>query len=296
VYADACDEPNDSESAACKLAPDSQVEGFIESFADVDLYTVELPDAATLRVDMVPPGDFRLSLLGPDGAVLVRPIGEGVAPRQFRYRNPTAGKVFIKVESAQGDASSELPYTLRYSLEPDGAAGSSAVLMPLAPGLTQTKPTEALTTVDEAGRDARRQFLRDGNNSDGLWAEVRFERPRTFRGFRSGWVTVYSRVTVTSDVASAQRLYRDVAAQDYPEATEPRGPEFDPKIDSIGDESSVKGNCPKTCADEEPMVHVRIVFRDANAVGVLYVWGMGGSEGSTVESAAWLAQQMAGRI
>jgi hypothetical protein len=296
ALADACNEPNDSESGACKLAPDAQVEGFIESFADIDLYAVDLPDAANLRVDMVPPGDFRLSLQGPDGNVLVRPVGEGTAPRQIRYRNPTAGRVFIKVHSAQGDASSELPYTLKYSLEPDGAGGTDAALVPLGPGLTQSKPTEALTTLEEAGRDATRQFLRDGKNADGAWAEVRYERPRTFRGFRSGWVTVFSRVTVTDDVASAQRLYRDVAAQDYPEATEARGPEFDPKLDTIGDESSVKANCPKTCIDEEPMVHIRIVFREANAVAVLYTWGMGGTDGSTAESAAWLAQQMAGRI
>jgi hypothetical protein len=185
---------------------------------------------------------------------------------------------------------------LKYSLEADGAGGPNADIVSLVPGHTQAKPAEVLTTLDEAGRDATRQFLRDGKNADGSWAEVRFERPRNFRGFRSGWVTVYSRVTITEDVAAAQRLYRDVAAQDYPEATEPRGPEFGPKVDTVGDESSIKGNCPKTCADEEPMVHIRIVFREANAVAVLYTWGMGGSEGSTAESAAWLAQQMAGRI
>ena len=54
--ADSCDEPNDSPPSACKLSADSQVEGFIESFGDVDLYAIDLPDAANLRVDMNPPG------------------------------------------------------------------------------------------------------------------------------------------------------------------------------------------------------------------------------------------------
>jgi hypothetical protein len=59
---------------------------------------------------------------------------------------------------------------------------------------------------------------------------------------------------------------------------------------------SVKGNCPKTCADDEPIVHIGIVFHEASAVAVLYVRGMGGDEDSAAESASWLAEQMAGRI
>ncbi|MFN0072888.1 MAG: PPC domain-containing protein [Chloroflexota bacterium] len=296
-HADLCAEPNDSPPAACRLSPDTQVEGFIESFGDVDLYALELGEGANLRIDMVPPGDFRMSLQTIDGTVIVRPSGEGSAPRQIRYKNQVARTYVIRIESAQGDASSVLPYTLVYRLEADGAGdGKQVTAPPSGPGLTGARPHDIILRIDEVGREAKQEYARDGSLPDSQWVEMRYERPRTFRGMRSGWVSIMSRVTVTNDIATAQRLYRDLSDQGFPEATEPMGPEFFPDTGTIGDESTAKGNCQNTCVQEEPLMHMRIVFRQANAVVLLYTWGMGGTEGATAESAAWLARQMAGRI
>lgn len=292
--ADICDEPNDRPQSACRLAPNTQVEGFIESFSDVDLYAVDLASGANLRVDMIPPGDFRVSLQAFDGSVAVPPVGEGVGPRQFRFRSPAARTYFIKVESALGDASTVLPYVVGYAIEPDGSGEARTEVAPAPPG--GARPHDVILRIDEAGREAKQEYAKDGTTADGQWVEVRFERPRNFRGMRSGWVSIISRVTQANDLPTAQRIYRELAGQTFPEATEPTGPEFSPDVGKIGEEMTVTGNCQDTCIQEEPLMHMRIVFRQGTTVVVLYTWGMGGTESATAESAAWLARQMLNRI
>ena len=105
-----------------------------------------------------------------------------------------------------------------------------------------------------------------------------------------------NRVSVAPDVETARRAYRELAAQEFPEATEPRQGTFVPSIGTIGEESFVVGSCDDGCVDEEPKVHMRIVFRRANVVAVLYTWGQGGNDGATAETAAYLARLVDARL
>lgn len=293
---DVCDEPNDQPSSACLLAPDQPVQGHIESFPDIDMYALEVPTGVNLRVDLDPPGDYRISLRRADGTVLIAPQGDGVAPRQLRYLRANGGTYYVVINSYAGDSSAELPYTLSYSLEPDGAGQPQAIAAPI-PGLIEARPLDLVLRLGEVGREAERQLAGESTDASGVWYEVRYERPRSFRGLRSGWVTISNRVLVAGDVPSAQRVYRELANSAFPEAVEPVGPTFNPDVGpTIGEESYIVGSCMRTCAQEEPYVHVRVVFRHTNVVSALYVWGLGGNEGTTAESAAYLARLVAARL
>src|SRR6266511_5451613 len=81
---DPCPEPNGAAENACHLDPDVQVQGFITGLEDVDLYALDVAQGANVRVDMVPPGNYQVSIARANGDIVAEPRGEGVAPRQIR--------------------------------------------------------------------------------------------------------------------------------------------------------------------------------------------------------------------
>src|SRR4029079_18972537 len=115
---DPCAEPNDRGGNPCMLTPDTEVQGFLDAFEHRDVYAINVKaNGGTLRVDMTPPGDYRVGLFRADGSEAVKPLGEVLAPRQFRVPSVSDGRYFIQINSASGDFSPNLPYKLSYTVE-----------------------------------------------------------------------------------------------------------------------------------------------------------------------------------
>jgi hypothetical protein len=279
---DPCGEPNDTASTPCSLDQDVQVQGFISSFEDQDAYAIEVPAGANLRVDMVPPGDYRIGLLRPDGSEVVKPQGEGVAPRQFRVAR-ASGPYVIHIFSNQGDSSPDLPYKLSYTLEPDSAGRGQ-------PELVQARPVDLILTLDEAGKQAEKKKTENGTDATGPWYQIEYERPRTYANDRSGAIRIVERIIVSPDIETAQRAFEEQSKRDFPEAAGfKRAGNFYPNVGPLGDDFAIVLSL-QSLDEKEPDVHHQIIIRYANAVIRLYTFGYAGDGGATTDNAMDLAR------
>lgn len=281
---DPCAEPNDSGGSACALNQDAEVQGFLSVSDDVDLFAINVTGKGDLRVDMTPPGDYRVGLLRADGSEVVKPQGEGVAARQFRVANISAGKYLIQVSSGSGDASPDLAYKVSFTLEPIGSLEGTKELV-------QARPQDLILRLDEAGKQAVLGKTTEGSTATGPWYQVEYNRQRTRTTEHSGALNIVQRVVVSPDVDTAKKAFKELSAQDFPEATAKHKGMFVPTVDPIGDEFSMVGSCTvDACAEKEPDVHHRVVFRVMNCVMVVYTFGYGGDGGGTTDNARLLAE------
>jgi hypothetical protein len=285
---DPCAEPNDRGGNPCMLTPDTEVQGFLDAFEDRDVYAIDVDAAGgTLRVDMTPPGDYRVGLFRADGSEMVKPLGEGVAPRQFRVPAIANGRYYIQISSGMGDYSSNLPYKVSYTIEPIGS--KQAVDSSLE--IIQARPMDLVLTLGEAGKAAKKTKDSDGTSTTGPWYQVQYDRPRTFANERSGPLTIVEKMVLSPDVATAQKAFDELSAQDWPEASSKRKGIFLPNNnpDPLGDQFKMIGSCDDGCGDN---THFRMTVRYINAVYVLYTFGYSG-EGGNNEAGAYLLGQMA---
>jgi hypothetical protein len=281
---DPCAEPNDPSGAPCELTPGKEVQGFLESFDDWDAYAIKVQaDGGTLRVDMLPPGDYRVGLYRADGAEVVKPLGEGVAPRQFRIPRVADGTYHILIRSASGDYSSDLPYRVSYTIETDAEAFAAVEMI-------QARPQDLALRLDEAGKSAKKIGDSDGKGPTGPWYQVRYERPKTYANERSGPLTIVQKIVLSPDIPTAQKAFKELSAQDWPEASEKRKSKFNPNVDPIGDEFFMIGSCDDCQGDgDDTNTHFRITVRYVNAVLVIYTFGYGGRDGNDEAGAMQVA-------
>ena len=182
------------------------------------------------------------------------------------------------------------------------AVQDSAVLGFGAPAARaiKTRPLDAALSWSEAGKNA--QVAGEQHGADGLvsWYQVRYERPRTYAGFRSGPVTVVNRVLVARDVDVAEHIYRDqVALNDgLPEARERIGDRFALDAGQTAEQAEGLSACTGSCdaRSVERHVHKRLVSRSGDVVSVVYLWGLDHPEGTTDWHARHFAALVEGRI
>jgi hypothetical protein len=164
----------------------------------------------------------------------------------------------------------------------------------------QTRPKDLAIRLDEAGKGAEKKDEEDGSDDRGAWYRVRYERPRTYAGYRAGPVTVFNQVFVARDRAAADRIFEEQVKlnERFPEAKEKVGDPFVLKDSTeIGDESRGLSACNTSCnTNKEIYLHKRLVARVENVVSVVYIWGFGNPEGVTDASARYFASLVVGRI
>jgi hypothetical protein len=164
----------------------------------------------------------------------------------------------------------------------------------------QTRPKDLAIKLDEAGKNAAKKDEQDGSDDGGAWYQVRYERPRTYAGYRPGPVTVFNQVFVAPDPAAADRIFQEQVKlnERFPEAKEKVGDPFVLKDSTeIGDESRGLSACNASCnSNKEIYLHKRLVARVENVVSVVYIWGLANEEGVTDASARYFASLVAGRI
>lgn len=143
---------------------------------------------------------------------------------------------------------------------------------------TQAIPKDLAVKLDEAGKHAEKKEEKEGSDERGSWYQVRYERPRTFAAYRSGAVTIVSRVFVARDGAAATQIFQEHVKpnETFPEAKEKVGDPFELKDgNETGDESRGLSACHASCnTNKEIYLHKRLVARIENVVSVTYIWGL----------------------
>ena len=163
-----------------------------------------------------------------------------------------------------------------------------------APGpAIQGQPRDFAVTLDEAGKWAELVDEQAGADDRVAWYAVRYERPRDYAGFRSGPVTVASRVFVARDEQTARQVLDEQALlnEQFPEATEEVGDRFELEVgDEQGPDERGLSACTGSCnSREEIYVHKRLVSRVGTVVSVVYIWGLDDPEGATDWHARYFA-------
>jgi hypothetical protein len=187
---------------------------------------------------------------------------------------------------------------------PEKAGGAPTTEGQPAPAdarMVTADPKEIVLRVDEVGKRAEDKAHKDGKDDRGNWYQVRYERSGTGSRFYEGPVTIYSYVFVAKDVDSAKAVYQEQVALNgkLPEALDKSvGDRFELKGgDGVGDESQGISACEKKCnQDGDIYVHKRLVFRNYNAVSVVYTYGLSVDEGNTDQSAIDFSQIVNKRI
>ena len=172
---------------------------------------------------------------------------------------------------------------------------------PADPRFVTAPPKEIVLRVDEVGKRAEAQKPKEGKDNRGVWYESRFERGGTGSKWYEGPVTIDNYVFVAKDVDSAKQVFQEQVAlnQKIPEAADRRvGDKFELKgADGVGDESVGQSACERTCnLDGDIYVHKRLVFRNYNAVSVVYTYGLSVDEGNTDQAILSFAQLVNARI
>jgi len=167
--------------------------------------------------------------------------------------------------------------------------------------LVTANPKDIVLRFEEVGKRAEAKAQKDGKEARGTWYEIRFERGGNGSRFYEGPVTIYSQVFVATDEATAKAVYQEKVAQNdkMPEAGDKKvGDKFELKgADGIGDESAGSSACEGSCnKDGDLYVHKRLVFRNYNAVSVVYLYGLAADEGNTDGSAINFSQIVNKRI
>jgi hypothetical protein len=183
-------------------------------------------------------------------------------------------------------------------------SGTSAAALPAAVSsggqVVTTRPQDLAIMLAEAGKSAERKEEKDGSDDRSAWYLVRYERPRTYAGYRAGPVTVYSQVFVARDRQAADQIFQEQVQknEEFPEAKEKVGGRFELKeSNEIGDESRGLSACNTSCnSDKEIYLHKRLVARVENVVSVIYIWGLANEEGVTDASARYFASLVAARV
>ena len=186
--------------------------------------------------------------------------------------------------------------------EPDAPTASAPA--PAAPAATPASssppagdPKPLLVRLNTTGRDAKEAEAKDGADARQTWASARFERPETYRNFRSGPVTIYSKAIIARDLDTARQILAEEAAKNekFPEAKKKVGATFPFNMagsEDVGEEAYGIAACTSACDQDEGEIHRRMVFRVENMVGVIYTFGVSHPEGNTQAYTRQYAQQM----
>jgi hypothetical protein len=187
-----------------------------------------------------------------------------------------------------------------------GTPSSKPSEKPAAPAAKpEGNPKDIVIQLDEAGKQAKKSDDKESSSADQLSYWVRYERPRTYAGYRAGPVTVYSQAIIAKDEETAKGIVRVQAAlnEKFPEAKEKIGSRLELNTatsdEDLGDEALGLSACHesecRTGRDDEIYLHHRITFRIKNLVGVVYTWGIDNPEGNTKQNARRLAELMVKR-
>lgn len=164
----------------------------------------------------------------------------------------------------------------------------------------ETSPRQFAITVAEAGQDAALQDEFEGVDDRAIarYYLTRYERPRTFAGFRSGPVTIFNRVFLARDEASARLIFAEQTAlnERFPEAADAVGQVFSLELDPVGDDIRGLAACTGPCSGAERYVHQRVVSRTADVVTVVYLWGLSDPAGLTARHSSHFAAMVAYRL
>jgi hypothetical protein len=151
--------------------------------------------------------------------------------------------------------------------------------------VVQGQPRDLAVTLDEAGKWAELADEDAGADDRATWYSARYERPHSYAGFRSGPVTIVSRVFIARDEQVAREILEEQTSlnEAFPEATEEVG---DPFGLDLGREEDldVRGlsACTGSCNERgEIYVHKRLVSRVGTTVSIVYLWGLDHPEGTT---------------
>jgi sugar lactone lactonase YvrE len=139
ALADPCPEPNDSVATACRLVPGTPVQGTLDTNADVDAYSIDVPAGATMVHVLLNnlPADYDLTLLGADGqSVLAQSATTGLDDEHVDQ--PLGPGRYYLFVTAFGAASPDRPYSLTLGIEapppatPTATADATATPPPTA--------------------------------------------------------------------------------------------------------------------------------------------------------------------
>jgi len=177
------------------------------------------------------------------------------------------------------------------STEPAGAAPATAAI--------RGNPRDLAVTLDEAGKEAELADEEDGADNRAAWYAARYERPRDYAGYRSGPVTIESRVFVARDEQAARQILDEQAAlnERFPEASERIGDPFEfEAADEVGADGRGLSACTSSCnSEKEIYVHKRLVSRVGAVISVVYIWGLDDPEDTTDWHARYFASLVAAR-
>ena len=118
-------EPNDTQENAVSVSFPGKISATVHDTEDVDFYSFNLENGASLSLTLTPPSglDYSLTLLNEQGDVLKASAISG-ASQNIRYE-AAAGRYLVKVECIGGKASSENTYELSLMKELDSEAVNS---------------------------------------------------------------------------------------------------------------------------------------------------------------------------
>ena len=120
AQADPCQEPNNGFNNACYIGAGAPtVQGFISRSNDVDAYRFEIQaPLAEVRIELGDlPADYDLHLFSGNAGILGESVNQGLSPDTLElplFR----GIYFVFVNSAQGQAAADRPYTLSVAMSP----------------------------------------------------------------------------------------------------------------------------------------------------------------------------------
>jgi hypothetical protein len=144
------------------------------------------------------------------------------------------------------------------------------------PEIVSNRPPEQIGIhIDELGKQINEIFSRTGSDGRSRWYEARFERDQETISQRLGATIVYNKVFVANSNADARDIFQESSVDDFPEATEKRGPTFpEPKTKPVGNDWYSVGACNDDCnGAQSQYLHERIVLRWGNVVAIIYTWG-----------------------
>jgi hypothetical protein len=189
------------------------------------------------------------------------------------------------------------------SLNPSGGAGPAPAAAPTSGGADQAagpltlKPEDALLRLEDMGKQVVQKDRKTGSDSHGSWAEIHFERDSKLLHSHLGPIKSASKVYVANSIADASAIYQQEVGKlsQMPEAD--KADKFDGTfqlegITEYGDEQDALSACSPSCnTSKEVLLHNRVVFRDQNAVVVLYFFGAKNSAEPDADQAnEWLTK------
>jgi hypothetical protein len=187
------------------------------------------------------------------------------------------------------------PTSAAASVAPAGPT-ATATPAPLPPTPLNRQPYQVVLQRPETGRETTLMLSQTGEDARALWQSVRFERDRNPESNGLGPNIFHNTVYVARTIDSARQIYSEqVQVQSFPEAVDRFGAVFPLARPSLGEESYVLASCVEEgCSGTTYNIHLRLVFRTANIVSVLYTYGDQNS--SSLDSVVFVARHISDRM